>query len=263
MVMMSGKINCLEIGQSFVEKCERITRINELKLAFRQATEEMGFRFFACVSHVDPLNPPDSAIIIHTFPRRWIKHFSERRLDRIDPVFQYASRTAQPFFWGDAGFLAGLSERQKAIMAEAEEAGLSRGFTVPIHSPGALPASCTVIPYTDVGAENDPLSYLAVYLMAVYLYETASRIVAPRLVALRSLPKLTAQEQRCLRYVAQGKSDWAIAQIMGLSQSTVHHHVERAKKRLGTATRVQAVVQALYGNQLSFQDVIGILDTER
>ena len=261
MVMKSGDINCLEIGQSFVERCEEITHLDELELVFRQVTETMRFRHFACVSHVDPLNPPESAIVIHNYPSSWMKYFSSNRLDRIDPVFQYASRTAQPFFWEDDDFLAGLSERQRAIMAKARAAGLSRGFTVPIHSPGALPASCTVIP--ECGNEADPLSFLAVYLMAIHMHETASRIVNPRFAALRSRPKLTPQERRCLKYVAQGKSDWAIAQILGLSPSTVHHHVESAKRRLGTATRVQAVVEALYGNQLSFHDVVGILVAKR
>ncbi len=258
MVMMSDKPNYLEIGQSFVEECEQISRLGELKHAFRQATERMSFRYFACISHVDPLNPPETAIVLHTYPDSWMQYFSANRFDRVDPVFQYANRTAQPFFWGDAGFADELTKRQKTIMAKAKDHGLSHGFTVPIHSPGALPASCTVIPEAKNAGENDPLSYLAVYLMSVYMHETASKIVNPRFIVQRIRSKLTTQELRCLKYVAQGKSDWAIAQILGLSQSTVHHHVESAKQRLDASTRVQAVVQALYGNQLSFNDVVGI-----
>lgn len=252
-------MNCLEIGQSFVEQCEGISRLDELKAAFQKAIEAIGFRRFACVSHVDPLNPPESAIIIHNYPHRWMKHFSQCRLDRVDPVFQYAGHTLQPFFWSDDEFVAALSKRQREIMKQAKEAGLSGGYTVPIHSLGVLPASCSVIPDGTGAAESDPLSYLAVYLMAVYLHETASKIVNRGFVRL-AVPTLSTQEQRCLRYVALGKSDWAIAQILGLSQSTVHHHVEAAKRRLGTATRVQAVVQALYGSQLSFEDVVNAVN---
>ena len=256
-------MNYLEIGQSFVERCGYISRLGGLKSAFRQATQSMGFRYFACLSHIDPLRPPNSAVILHTYPRRWIKYVSENRIDRIDPVYCHANRTLQPFFWTDKEFLDGLTNKQKKVMEKAAEFGLHSGFTVPIHAPCPLPASCTVIPKraqrNDKHGEN-PVRYVAVYLMAVYLHETAGRIINKQFVRDHPRPKLTPQEQRCLRYVALGKSDWAIAKILGLSPSTVHHHIEAAKRRLGTATRVQAVVEALYDQQLSFHDVIGALD---
>jgi DNA-binding CsgD family transcriptional regulator len=44
--------------------------------------------------------------------------------------------------------------------------------------------------------------------------------------------------------VAAGKSDWAIAQILGISRKTVNFHVENAKRKLGASTRVQAVLAA-------------------
>jgi len=38
----------------------------------------------------------------------------------------------------------------------------------------------------------------------------------------------------------QGKSDTDIAEIIGISRTTVHFHIERAKKKLGVKTRTQA-----------------------
>ena len=56
--------------------------------------------------------------------------------------------------------------------------------------------------------------------------------------------------------VARGKSDWEAAKILGVSQDTVHQHVEMAKRKYGVATRAQLVIRAIYDNQLGFQDVI-------
>lgn len=56
--------------------------------------------------------------------------------------------------------------------------------------------------------------------------------------------RVTPRECQVLRWVAAGKSDWAIAQILGISRKTVNFHVENAKRKLGTSTRAQAVLLA-------------------
>jgi LuxR family quorum-sensing system transcriptional regulator CciR len=56
--------------------------------------------------------------------------------------------------------------------------------------------------------------------------------------------------------VAQGKSDWDIAQLLGLAADTVHEHIEAAKRRYGVATRTQLVVRTLFDSQITFADII-------
>ncbi|HEY1244307.1 MAG TPA: helix-turn-helix transcriptional regulator [Hyphomicrobiaceae bacterium] len=57
--------------------------------------------------------------------------------------------------------------------------------------------------------------------------------------------RMTARESEVLAWVAAGKSDWAIGQILKISGKTVNFHVENAKRKLGAGTRVQAVVAAM------------------
>jgi DNA-binding CsgD family transcriptional regulator len=57
--------------------------------------------------------------------------------------------------------------------------------------------------------------------------------------------RVTARESEVLAWVAAGKSDWAIGQILNISGKTVNFHVENAKRKLGAGTRVQAVVAAM------------------
>lgn len=47
-------------------------------------------------------------------------------------------------------------------------------------------------------------------------------------------------------YVAQGHTDAGIAPLLGVSVSTVHFHVENAKKKLNAKTRAQAVAVAVH-----------------
>lgn len=55
---------------------------------------------------------------------------------------------------------------------------------------------------------------------------------------------LTRRQREVLAQVVDGKSDGEIAAALGVSQNTVHEHIEEAKRRIGVRTRVQAAVIA-------------------
>jgi len=243
-----------DFAQSFIERAFTASPA-ALAAAFEETLQYLGFRYFACCSHVDPLRLPRGAIMIQNYPDEWTRSYSARQLHEIDPVFLYASRSLLPFSWDAPKFKSELTTPQQSVLAEAASLGLHRGYTIPIHLPWAAsapPASCSVIP------DSESLSadrYLAVRLMATHLYDVANREPSDPPENGRH-GRLTRRERQCLELVAQGKSDWTAGQLLNLSEHTVHGHIERAKRRFGVATRVQAVVYALQCRQISFGDVI-------
>jgi DNA-binding CsgD family transcriptional regulator len=58
-------------------------------------------------------------------------------------------------------------------------------------------------------------------------------------------PRVTPREAQILGWIAAGKSDWEIGRILNISAKTVNFHVERAKRKFGVATRIQAVLAAM------------------
>ena len=56
---------------------------------------------------------------------------------------------------------------------------------------------------------------------------------------------LTARECEVLRWLAAGKTDRDIAQILAISVRTVHKHTQRIYTKLGVETRTAAVMRAL------------------
>ncbi|HJY40244.1 MAG TPA: LuxR C-terminal-related transcriptional regulator, partial [Steroidobacteraceae bacterium] len=152
-------------------------------------------------------------------------------------------------------FRAELTAPQLEIMEEARRFGIEHGYTVPLHaprSPGACRASCSVVPDSAAVAAE---AYLAVQLMACYMYSALS-LEAEAKSGGYGARGLTRRERQCLELAAQGKSDWVAGRILGISERTVHNHIEHAKRRLGVATRVQAIVHALVSRQIAFGDVI-------
>lgn len=70
------------------------------------------------------------------------------------------------------------------------------------------------------------------------------------------VPQLTQRQLDCLLFVANGKSDWAIGKILGLSPATVHQHVGDAMRRYSVATRTQLVVRALFDSQICYNEAL-------
>jgi len=242
-----------DIARTFIEQDSKTTPLDDLKLAFAQATQDLGFRFFSCSAHIDPLRPPAPALVFQSYPREWVRHFSDNGLYVIDPVFRHAARTLLPFSWDDEDFQASLTPDQSDILRTAEKFGLAHGYTVPIHGPYAISASCSVVPYSD---RVHPASREAIYIMAVFMYDAMLRKLSNTGALDPTRLRLSNRERQCLELAAQGKSDWEIGAIMGIAERTVHAHIESAKRRLGVTTRVQAIVHSLFGQQLAFRDVI-------
>src|SRR6185437_12829622 len=97
-------MNHFDRVQAFIELCEsKASSIESITAGFRTVLEELGFRYFACCSHVDPLDHPSHAAVLHNYPHAWVKRYSDAKLHRIDPVLQYAEAHQAPFFW-DAAF---------------------------------------------------------------------------------------------------------------------------------------------------------------
>lgn len=226
--------------------------LGTLAAEFLEASQTLGFRYLACCSHVDPIHPPPHSVMLHNYPRGWVRTFSETRLYQIDPVLLYAESTLFPFFWDVDLRREKLTRAQQIIMAEAAGYGLRNGYTVPIQlsrAPGSLRASCSVIPD---GPRIDPQSYVTIGVLATYFYILASR--SHMLWLVEPTVKLTRRERQCLTLVAKGNTDAEIARILGLSTSTAHYHIEHAKQRLRAVTRPQAIMEAFAMGQIPFED---------
>lgn len=56
-------------------------------------------------------------------------------------------------------------------------------------------------------------------------------------------PVLTARERDALAYVAEGKTDWEISVILGVSEATARFHVDNGRRKLDAVNRAQAVAK--------------------
>ena len=69
---------------------------------------------------------------------------------------------------------------------------------------------------------------------------------APAVTQEPAAEALTPREREVLRWLAGGKTDRDIGDILGISPRTVHKHLQRIYEKLGVETRTAAVVRAMH-----------------
>jgi len=134
---------------------------------------------------------------------------------------------------------------------------MGEGYTVPVNIPGECAGSCSFAQPPGKSLSESALP--AAHYIGCFAFEAARRLVRQPHARTRKFTakeSLTPRQLDCVVLVARGKTDWEAATLLGVSQDTVHQHVETAKRKYGVATRTQLVIRALFNNQLGFQDVI-------
>jgi LuxR family transcriptional regulator, quorum-sensing system regulator CciR len=179
-----------------------------------------------------------------------------------DAVLAVAMQSYAPFLWSDIPRLVALSRPQRDFLDAAHAAGIGAAVAVPVHRPrGAQEAGsysvfagcCSFLMKNGVPLPLESLA--AAHYVCALAFDVAENLREPK-AATPHGPQLTPRQRDCVVLVAQGKSDWEIGQVLGISESTVHKHIEDAKRRFGVSTRVQLVVRSLFDARLSFSDVM-------
>jgi DNA-binding CsgD family transcriptional regulator len=88
----------------------------------------------------------------------------------------------------------------------------------------------------DLGAEESLVIQMAGLVLTERLMSLAAPAAAPQ-------PNLTPRERDSLALVADGKTDWEISVILGVSEATARFHVDNGRRKLGAVTRAQAVAR--------------------
>ncbi|MEM8951012.1 MAG: helix-turn-helix transcriptional regulator [Pseudomonadota bacterium] len=61
---------------------------------------------------------------------------------------------------------------------------------------------------------------------------------------LRKNAGITKRELECLKWAADGKTEWEIGVVLGIAEKTVDTHLYSAHRKLGAANRPQAIALA-------------------
>ena len=205
--------------------------------AFFESLRPFGVRAIYARAYRQPRSGlgEEEHIFSRISPAGWEGLYAEKQFQNINYLPREVRRRAGPFKWSDIRL---VDPREMALARVLIDNGFGDGIATPCHGPAgyvgvvslAFERLCDVAP-GDQGAIE----------MASLVLHNRMRDCSKLVAA--DAPRLTPRERDCLGFVADGKSDWDISVMLGVSHTTIISHVQNAKRKLGAATRAQAIAQ--------------------
>lgn len=226
-------IGAQDIVARFRSDAESIGNLQDLRTLFATSMATFGVTGFA-VGHLKGGGRP-TTLFMTTWPRSLMELYAINAFMVDDPVVCGAVAGADPFEWPDPARDRGYENR---VVDAFRQFGFVSGLAVPMHGPkdarGVVALLAGQAPFA-IGGRAAQIE------MARHCYPVACRLHDRG----AGRPKLSLRERQALSLVAKGFDDSAIAAALGVTRTSAHAYVERAKRRVGAQTRAQAVALAL------------------
>ncbi|MGC2781129.1 MAG: LuxR family transcriptional regulator [Bradyrhizobium sp.] len=232
----------------FVVRLQQLTKYDDI---CREVAKELSWFGFDCVTSFSVPGPGQTlkdCLWLNTRPQDYIDRYSEQNYVLRDPIVTEFRRNLNPYSWADVKRNRRLKKSELAIIDEAREWGARDGFMVPI-----VTASGSVSGFCPCGFEPDlsARARSALEVIAIFSHHALRRsLLCAHREAITHIP-LTPREREIMQWVAMGKTDDEIGEILNIGATTVTQHVENAKHKLDAMRRTFAVVQAIRTGEIS------------
>lgn len=213
----------------------------EFLLCLSIATRKCGFDSFVIGLQVTNADGMIEHHVTSAYPNAWQKLYSERNYVAQDPTVTYCQKHTESVVWSESMF-----ERARPMLEEARHYGIGFGISAPIHERIGTKSMISLARDRPLDKDIHETAKLhsAVKVLSSCAHFTASRLFTNQL---KEFPRLTltSQEERCLRWVAQGKTAWEIGKIMTISEPTVVFHLKNLMRKLDVINRYQALAVSI------------------
>ncbi|GGH26191.1 DNA-binding transcriptional regulator, CsgD family [Cribrihabitans marinus] len=189
------------------------------------------------------MNPVGGSIHGHvTYDDGWKAHYANQGLQMIDPTLHMSQRSIAPVDWRR---LERNADFQR-VFHDARDFGLTeQGLTIPVRGPYGEIGLLSVTRDCPVAKWDKLIGHVITDLqsMAVHLHDTVMSSDALSHILLH--PNLSKREIEILQWVAAGKSQQDVGDILSISHRTVEVHLRSGREKLCALTTAQAVGRAI------------------
>ncbi|GEO85087.1 MULTISPECIES: LuxR family transcriptional regulator [Alphaproteobacteria] len=207
----------------------------------KRLTERYGARAFM-VLNLPPATSLDlsSNSIITNWPADLISEYDQEALLSTSPIVTRLRTATAPFTYDVDYVTSRRDERTMGISRSLfARYRMPRGAYFPVHDSSGMRGAVSLAGDRTVFS---PTEMMELMYLSVHVY---NRLAEIRELDNRATDMLTEREIDCLNWTAAGKTSVEIAEILGLSEHTINHYLNRATKKLDTVNRTQAVAKAL------------------
>jgi LuxR family quorum sensing-dependent transcriptional regulator len=181
-----------------------------------------------------------SHVFLDAWPNEWAcRYFSNGYLDR-DPTIRLIRHGVPSFRWGDIDDLVKIDRVSRRVLDEAAEFSLRDGITISFATIERHPIGFSV---SGDRIAFDPHERITLQFAAAVAAGQAIALVDGR--QRRDLVHLSPRQLDVLCWASEGLSVEDIADRLNISRNTADSHLRMVRERLGVATTVHAVAEAL------------------
>jgi DNA-binding CsgD family transcriptional regulator len=216
------------------------TSVQACAALFRAEIAAFGFDTFAC-GELDLHERDRTVFHIIDWPHAWRRFYVDSGLIERDPVVGALATRRAPFTWSDLRADRSLPAMGHKALDLCAAEGWVEGFVVPF---GQVGNRVGLVSMAGHNRNLTPVARAYLGLIALCLHSHV-RALVPASGFAAPPAGLTDREIACLRLVAQGLPDAQVGLALGISRSTAHEYIEKAKRRLKAKSRAQLVAVAV------------------
>lgn len=207
--------------------------------------QNLDFDLASAALAVDKPGQATEFIVIGNTPDAFLEASRNVEQSRRDPVMQRLKTMRLPFVYDQALYVA---DGAADLWEEQAQFGYRTGISMALHLADGKHFLLGVDRARPLPAADADLTRLFadLHLLAVYAQETAIRVLLPDSTASDGIrPHLTPREREVLAWTREGKSAWAVGQILSMSEHTVNYHLRNVMNKLDVSSKHLAILRAL------------------
>lgn len=218
----------------------------EVSALLSDLTEAHGFSSYMLINVPSGTSTEISPhVLLTTWPAELLTGYDQAGLILGSPVIQRLRDSTNPFTYDIANATKNRRDGKAQIVVSLfARHGLPRGAYFPAHNPhgrrGAL----------GFGGDRPPLAYREMAELNAIANLAFTKVLEFRLDGQAGVA-LSRREIECLSWASAGKTSVEMSEILGLSEYTVNHYLNRATRKLDAVNRVQAVAKAMRAGLLN------------
>ena len=214
------------------------TTRHHVGVALEAVGKTLGFNHVIALDVENLSDRVSPAIVFATAGTRALGMWDTKRPFGSHPVVTRAQRTGMPFSFFDDDASAGAAPGDRSPDGHFGDNGRRNLLVAPAHDAGRL---VWLSLFGGAAGELGDAGMLLLGAASHAANERYRRIENDLPVKVTDGDSLSAREQSCVDFMAEGMSDREIAKVLAISPRTVRFHITNAKQKLGVTTRTQAV----------------------
>ncbi|MCE7798659.1 LuxR family transcriptional regulator [Sphingobium sufflavum] len=225
-----------------IARCETLPLLWRLMIGYFRDRGYGAVCYFTCAPGEPGQSPgPVAPPVHHGFSAAVIEAYLGSNYEQIDIVPRMTLAHGRPLRWSEVWAGVETTDEERRFLTLLREVQMGDGYTLPCYGPNGRNGYVAI---GGMGAQSvtDEASLREMHLsaQAAHLRICEFTLTEPQ----RGKP-LSAREREILDWVARGKSNSVIADILCISAGTVDTYLRRIYEKLGVSDRTSAAVRGI------------------